>query len=163
MKVYCVSTIHYTMFLINCNTKPLRKTKTISEYAQFLFNWYALEQYQSGVSEVHLVFDKPSQQKFNPKQFEHTKRDKRGSSECTQHEHNIITFSPQTATASGWQQYLQCRLWLIQAIGLAYLQKGSAVVRHWFLQVGFLEKEKKMHGSSKLAKSLSSGYQCNAE
>ena len=29
-----------------------------------------------------------------------------------------------------------------------------AVVKHWFLQVAFLGKEKTMHGSSKLAKSL---------
>ena len=28
------------------------------------------------------------------------------------------------------------------------------MVKHWFLQVAFLEKEKTMHGSSKLAKSL---------
>ena len=149
-------TIIDAMFLIN--TKPLRKTKTIAEYAQFLFNRYALEQYQSGVSQVHLVFDKPGQQKFNPKQFQHTKRDKRGSSECTQHEH--ITFSPQTATPSGWQQYLQCRLCKRSLIKLLVLHtyrkevQCFAAVKHWFLQVAFLGKEKTMHGSSKLAKSL---------
>ncbi len=61
------------MFLIN--TRPLRRTKTIAEYAQLLFNRFVLEHFQAGAREVHLLFDKPSSQEFNPKAFEHTRRD----------------------------------------------------------------------------------------
>ena len=60
------------MFLVN--TRPLRRTKTIEEYAILLFNRFILEHYKAGVREVHLIFDKPSKQAFNPKQFEHAKR-----------------------------------------------------------------------------------------
>ena len=60
------------MFLMK--TRPLRRTKTIEEYAILLFNIFILEHYKAGVREVHLIFDKPSKQAFNPKQFEHAKR-----------------------------------------------------------------------------------------
>ena len=45
------------MFLIN--TKPLRNTRTVEEYAKFLFNRFVLEHYKAGASEVQLIFDKP--------------------------------------------------------------------------------------------------------
>ena len=55
------------MFLII--TKPLRRNKTISEYAKFLFNQFVLKHFKTGTKEVHLIFDYPSKWKFNPKQF----------------------------------------------------------------------------------------------
>ena len=61
------------MFLIN--TKPLRNTRTVEEYAKFLFNRFVLEHYKAGASEVQLIFDKPGKQCFNPKQFEQSCRD----------------------------------------------------------------------------------------
>ena len=60
------------MFLLN--TRPLWQTKTISDYTKLLFNQFALQHYKIGVGEVHLIFDKPGRQQFNPKQFEHHKR-----------------------------------------------------------------------------------------
>jgi len=59
------------MFMIN--TRPLRRTTTIPEYGKLLFH-YILEHFRLGTSEVHLVFDNPSTQMFNPKQFEQVRR-----------------------------------------------------------------------------------------
>lgn len=60
------------MFLIN--TKTLWRTRIVTEYAQYIFDRFALEHFQAGVSEVHLTFDKPGRQPFNPKLFEQTER-----------------------------------------------------------------------------------------
>ena len=60
------------MFMLN--TRPLRQTKTIIEYTILLFNQFVIQYYKTGVKEVHLIFDKPGRQNFNPKQFEHNKR-----------------------------------------------------------------------------------------
>ena len=48
-------------FLIN--TKPLRWTKTLANYAQLNIERFALEHFKAGASEVHLIFifDKPGQ------------------------------------------------------------------------------------------------------
>ena len=111
------------MFLIN--TKPLRRTKTIAHYGQQRF---ALKYYQAGVSEVHLIFDEPGRQAFNPKVFEHSKRDQKSISKI--HEH--VTFTPDAATPSTWRDYIECRQCkrsLIKAIGLSYLKKGRLMLR----------------------------------
>lgn len=52
------------MFIVN--TRPLRRTKTVAEYAHLLFDRFALEHFKGGVKEVHLIFDKPGRQTFNP-------------------------------------------------------------------------------------------------
>ena len=88
------------MFLIN--TKPLRMTKTLANYAQLMFERFAIEHFKAGASEVHLIFDKPGQQLFNPKQLEHAKRD------CTQKmslQHQHISFTPETALPQAWPEY----------------------------------------------------------
>jgi len=41
------------MFIVN--TWPLRRTKTIAEYAHLLFDRFALEHFKGGVKEVHLA------------------------------------------------------------------------------------------------------------
>ena len=107
------------------NTRPLRRTKTIMEYAHVLFDRFALEYFRAGVQEVHLIFDKPGRQTFNPKQFEHAKRYTKGKS-CNQHEH--ISFTPQTSIPQGWQEYLECRECkrsIVEVVGLSFLQKGQ--------------------------------------
>ena len=111
------------MFMVN--TRPLRRTKTIMEYTRVLFDRFALEHFRAGIQEVHLIFDKPGRQTFNPKQFEHTKRYTKGKS-CHQHEH--ISFTPQTSIPQGWQEYLQCRECkrsIVEAVRLSFLQKGQ--------------------------------------
>ena len=87
-----------------------------------LFDRFALEHFRAGVQEVRLIFDKPGRQTFNPKQFEHAKRYTKGIS-CHQHEH--ISFTPQTSIPQGLQEYLQCRecKWsIVEAVGLSFLQ-----------------------------------------
>ena len=56
------------MFLINCT--PLRHTSTVADYATFLFNRFVSPHYRAGAAEVHLVFDTPNRQPFNPKCYE---------------------------------------------------------------------------------------------
>ena len=76
------------MFLIHC--KPLRTAKTINDYALFLFDRFLLPHFKARVIEVHLLFDSPNQQQFNPKLIEQRRRDKGHKS--TDHQH--INFTP---------------------------------------------------------------------
>ena len=116
-----------SMFLIN--TKPLRQTKTLANYAQLIFDRFALQHFKAGASEVHFVFDNPGQQPFNPKQFEHGRRD------CTQKmtsHHQHISFTPETALPQAWPEYIGCRLCkrsIVEGIGLTFFKQGSYMVR----------------------------------
>ena len=109
------------MFIIN--TKPLRQTRMVEEYAHFLFNRFVLSHFKAGTLEVHLVFDKPAMQLFDPKQFEHAKRYSKSDSD-----HQHYSFSPQsTIPSNSWQQYMQCRQCkrlIVEGVGLALLQRG---------------------------------------
>ena len=71
---------------------------------------------------VHLIFDSPSMQSFNPKGYERTRRD----SACTStsnHEH--ITFTPLTKIPNSWRSLIECRECkqsIMAALSLAYVQ-----------------------------------------
>ena len=113
------------MFLIN--TRPLRQTNTIADYARLLFNRFVLEHFQMGAQEVHFLFDKPSTQDFDPKVFEHTRRDKSKSI----HEHTV--FSPATPTPQPWRECIKCReckCFIVEAIELSLLQTGRHLLRN---------------------------------
>ena len=85
-----------SMFLIQCN--QLRQTMTIKDYAELILNCFALQHYQAGVREVHLVFDAPSNDYFNPKMYEQSRRD----STCESiHEH--VHFEPCTKVPKSWR------------------------------------------------------------
>ena len=106
------------MFLLN--TKPLRSTKSITDYSKFLFNRYAMYYYKIGIKEVHLVFDSPNKQAFNPKQFEQAKRDNKGKKNAHQH----IAFTTETTPPTPRQDYIRCRECkrsIVEAIGLSLL------------------------------------------
>jgi len=143
------------MFLIN--TKPLRKTRTIAAYAQFLFNLYAQELYQSGVSEVHLVFDKPGQQNSTQNNLSTQKETKEAS--LNVHNMSISHFLhklPHDQAGNSTFNADCVNGHLLKLLVLHTYRKEVQcfdVVKH-YLQVAFLGKEKTMHGSSKLAKSL---------
>ena len=92
----------------------------------FLFNRFLSEHYQTA-NEVHLIFDCPNNQNFQPKIFEQKRRDQGNSS--ANHDHQHADFSPTTSTpaAAAWRSILdcrQCKKSLIEAIGLSYLQSA---------------------------------------
>ena len=108
------------MFMLN--TKPLHQTKSFTEYTQFLFNQFVLKHFKAGTLEVHLVFDKPAKQLFNPKQPEHMKHYSASNSE---HQHSSI--SPHVNVPTKWQEHLQCQQCkrsIVEAVGLSLLQNG---------------------------------------
>ena len=115
------------MFLINCN--PLRSTSNISQYAMMLFNRFIAPHFNAGATEINLVFDTETRRQFNPKCFEHQRRDT-GSS-LNNHEH--IEFIPTTKIPQAWRTFIQCRQCkrsIIQALGLAYLQSARFKLQH---------------------------------
>lgn len=88
------------MFLIQCS--PLRQTMTIMDYAKLLFNRFVTLHYQAEVKQVHVLFDAPSQGKFNSKVYEQKRRD---DSSCkSNHEH--ITFQPCTKVPKAWRTFI---------------------------------------------------------
>ena len=112
------------------NTRPLRQTKTISDYTKLLFNQFVLQHYKIGVGEVHLIFDKPGRQQFNPKQFEHHKRYLQNKA-VTDHQH--YSFMPHSIIPNGWQGYLECRQCkrsIVEAIGLSVIQQGRFLLKN---------------------------------
>ena len=76
------------MFLIII--KPLRRNIKL-EYAKFLLNQFVLEHFKVQTKEVHFIFDNPSIQKFNLKQFEHTRCYNTNKKHSSQHEHSVLT------------------------------------------------------------------------
>lgn len=76
------------MFLINC--KPLRTTKTITEYAVFLHNRFFVPHYRNNAKEIHLIFDAPKNNLFNRRMFEQEGRDKGHTSSCTRRHQKMI-------------------------------------------------------------------------
>ena len=116
------------MFIIN--TRPLRQTKTILHYTKLLCNQSVLSHYKAYVDEVHLIFDKPGRQKFNPKQFE---QHKRSLQHKTISEYQHISLMPQSTIPSGWQNFLECRQCkrsIVEAIGLSIMQQGRFLLKN---------------------------------
>jgi len=116
------------MFLIHI--RPLRRTKTIEAYAVLLFHQVVVHYFQSGTTEVHLVFDKPGCRSFNPKAFEHHRRYNKHISDSQHHQH--IEFIPSTNIPPKWQDYLDCRdckRSIVESIGLYFLRQGRLLLR----------------------------------
>ena len=61
------------MFLIQTPSSP--EIATFLEYAQMLFDCYALPHIQAGVLEVHILLDDPGKMTESPKEIERAKRD----------------------------------------------------------------------------------------
>ncbi len=85
------------MFLLN--TRPLRRNTTIALHSSFLFYRFILPHYLTGSSEVHLIFVKPTRQRFHIKSFERKKRDNKMKNNA---HHTCITFEPETTIYSKW-------------------------------------------------------------
>ena len=90
------------MFMIH--TKPLRTT-TMADYSKVLYNQHALEHFKIGIAEVHLVFDNPTINKFNPKQFEQVRCHKTKAPQKQYQHHSFIVDSQ---IPQGWQEFMEC-------------------------------------------------------
>ena len=114
---------------------------------------------------MHLVFDKPNTQPFNPKQFKHAKRYLKGKS--SHHEHT--TFTPLSNLPQSWREHLECRKCkrsIIEAIGLAYLQRGCSLLKKeqkLILAGCFTGETDVWEISEALTPQLATDYKTNAE
>ena len=83
-----------------------------------------LEYFRLWTSEVHVVFDSPSTQIFNPKQFEQVRR--HNSKTPQKHEHHL--FNADSSIPQGrWSEFLDCpscKRKIVEALGLYFLQSG---------------------------------------
>ena len=91
------------MFTIH--TKPSRQACTLLQHMLTIYIKYALPHFEAGATEVHLLYDKPGQQHFNPKAFKHKKHDK-----LVGNKHECSIFSPTSLVQSNtWLNNLLCR------------------------------------------------------
>ena len=113
------------MFTIH--TKPLRRTTTMADYSKFLYNQHVLEHFKMGsVVEVHLVFDNPTINKFNPKQFEQVRRHTNTKASQKQHQHH--PFNIHSQIPQGWQEFLECltcKRAIVELIGGLYFYRWA--------------------------------------
>ena len=113
------------MFMLN--TKPLRRTNTIAEYSKLLFHQYILHHFKTGICEVHLVFDSPCRNSFNPKIFE---QDRWYKKTFKMHEH--CHFDVNTDIPPFWQELsecLTCKWAIVKAIGFYFLQSVHTLLQ----------------------------------
>ena len=146
---------------------PLKSIKTVSEYGTLLLKVFVMPYFQSHCTEVHLCFDNPKQQQFNPKQCEQERRDEACKTDLESHTH--LMFTPHTTIPRPWQEYVycrQCKRALIEALGSSYLQtarfglypgkklvlsgcfSGNAENTAWVIAEGSLPQPEPMYSSS---------------
>ena len=63
-----------------------------------------LEYFRLGTSEVHVVFDSPSTQIFNPKQFEQVRQ--QNSKTPQKHEHHLLMLTHQSLKGDGVSSWI---------------------------------------------------------
>ena len=111
-------------------TKPLRRTTTMADYSKFLYHQYVIEHFKLGVSKVHLVFDNPTMNTFNPKQFEQARH--HYSENTMQHRHQHHAFDVNSQIPQGWPEFLECttcKRAIVESIGLYFLQIGHCLLQ----------------------------------
>ena len=90
------------MFLIH--VKPFGRDTHFKEYVRLLLRRFIQPHFKQGTREVHVLFDKPPQSNFNPKQWEQEKRDMQQTTST--HIHDI---SDTTRVPSNWKEFIACR------------------------------------------------------
>ena len=90
------------MFLIH--VKPFGRDTHFKEYVRLLLRRFIQPHFKQGTREVHVIFDKPPQSNFNPKQWEQEKRDMQQTTST--HIHDI---SDTTHVPSNWKEFIACR------------------------------------------------------
>ena len=112
------------MFFINIT--PLQHTSNVQEYGKFIFRRFLHPHYSKGTNEVHLLFDSPQPQMFNPKEYEQHRRDRNVSQSTSSHTHT--TFNPSSPIPRPWRTCIdcrQCKRSVIEAIGLSYIRSAK--------------------------------------
>ena len=102
----------------------------MADYSKFLYHQYVIEHFKLGVSEVHLVFDNPTMNTFNPKQFEQARR--HYSENTMQHRHQHHAFDVNSQIPQGWPEFLECttcKRAIVESIGLYFLQIGHCLLQ----------------------------------
>ena len=89
------------MFLMH--VKPFGRNTNFAQYVQLLLRRFVQPHFMRGTSEVHVIFDKPPQSDFNPKQWEQEKRDQNSV-----HSH-YTCISDTTQVPSNWKEFIACR------------------------------------------------------
>ena len=115
------------MFMIT--TKPLRRTITIADYGKLVFYQHALEHYRNGTSEVHLIFDSPLVQTFDPKQYERARRYSKNALPLnkmnTNHFTLTHTFHKDSKISLNVESVTRT---MVEAIGFFFLQKAHLLL-----------------------------------
>ena len=92
------------MFLIH--VKPFGRNTNFAEYVRLLLRRFVQLHFKQGTREVHVLFDKPPQSNFNPKQWEQEKRDDGQKQTTSVHVHDI---RDTTQVPSNWKEFIACR------------------------------------------------------
>ena len=106
-----------------CNAIP-SLTKTLANYAQLIFECFALEHVKAGASEVHLIFDKPGQQLLTLNNLNMQKGTAHRKCHC-----NTSTFPSHQKQLYHRLGCRVCKRSIIEGIGLTFLKQGSYMVR----------------------------------
>ena len=83
-----------------------------------------------GTSEVHLVFDNPAMNTFNPKQFEQARHH---NSETPKKQHQRHSFDINSQIPHGWLEFLECltcKRAIVESVGLYFLQMGHHLLQN---------------------------------
>ena len=110
--------IYDGMFIIQ--TIPIPNT-TMEDYVKLLINRFVKHHIDSGVNEVHIIFDHPKAT-LHPKCIEHELRDRHAT--LTQHVHH--EFSDQMRVPNKWNELLQC--WKCKRCLVVYI--GNCILRN---------------------------------
>ena len=116
------------MFLIH--VKPFGRNTNFAEYVRLLLRRFVQLHFKQGTREVHVLFDKPPQSNFNPKQWEQEKRDDGQKPITSVHVHDI---SDTTQVPSNWKEFIacrQCKQSLILYLALKMLVFSPSVMNH---------------------------------
>ena len=93
------------MFLIQMS--PLPTMSCMEEYVKLLLSRYVRPHFNTGVIEVHVVFDVPGMQPESPKEIEQLRRDR--STQETNTTHHCMDFCSDLLVPEKWRSVLGCR------------------------------------------------------
>ena len=81
-------------------TPPSPGIATYAQYCKLLVMRYISPHLKAGVSQVHVLFDDPTQTTISPKQIEHAKRDETSQVSLS---HTCVVIDQSTTVPSKWR------------------------------------------------------------